>query len=336
MLSPLKRAIASNLFVVTVAVLSVAGCGSNTDQQIDTATKAAPSSTQFPSVKGQTWADVAQTAPKDPQTVVSPAGQTYEQGRNRFSFGLFKVDRSQIPDAKVAIYAAHGHTGTLQGPYPARIESLQTEPAFKSQTVSQDPEAATVAYVSNLKFAKPGEWRLIAMVDDGNGFVPNLLPSIEVGAYPKIPDVGDMAPRIHTPTVADVGDVSKIDTRSPHDTMHDIDFFDAVGKKPTVLLFATPALCTSRVCGPMVDIEEQVKSETNSDVAFIHQEVYNGNDPNKGIRPQLRAYGLQTEPWLFVIDKTGRISTRIEGPFSVADLTDAVAKVEGFHRVAPD
>jgi hypothetical protein len=79
----------------------------------------------------------------------------------------------------------------------------------------------------------------------------------------------------------------------------------------------------------MVDIAEQVHSETSDEVAFIHMEVYNDNDPNKGIRPELKAYGLQTEPWLFVMDSSGKVSTRIEGAFSVGDLEAAVDKARG-------
>jgi hypothetical protein len=108
--------------------------------------------------------------------------------------------------------------------------------------------------------------------------------------------------------------------------MHDTDLADAAGKQPVVLLFATPALCVSRVCGPVVDVAEQVKSEVGEDAAFIHSEVFNDNDPNAGILPQLRAYGLETEPWLFVLDAEGRVSTRIEGAFSVEELRDAVEK----------
>ena len=44
------------------------------------------------------------------------------------------------------------------------------------------------------------------------------------------------------------------------------------------------------------------------DVAFIHQEIYNDNQVNKGLRPQLIAWRLRTEPWTFVIDRSGRIS----------------------------
>jgi hypothetical protein len=45
------------------------------------------------------------------------------------------------------------------------------------------------------------------------------------------------------------------------------------------------------------------------------------------LRPQLRAYNLRTEPWLFVINSDGTISTRIEGAFSVNELKQALDKV---------
>ncbi len=109
--------------------------------------------------------------------------------------------------------------------------------------------------------------------------------------------------------------------------MHNDDLANVLGKKPVVLLFATPALCQSRVCGPVTDVAEQVKQEFGDSVAFIHQEVYNNNQINDGPRPQMTAYGLQTEPWLFVIDRTGKVSTVLQGPFSVQELEAAVQKV---------
>ena len=108
--------------------------------------------------------------------------------------------------------------------------------------------------------------------------------------------------------------------------MHDADLADVLGKEPVVLLFATPALCTSRVCGPVVDIAEEVKSERPDDAAYIHMEIFRDNAPPNP-RPEVLAYGLQTEPWLFVIDSDGRVSTRIEGAFSEAELNAALDKV---------
>src|SRR5206468_6875371 len=123
----------------------------------------------------------------------------------------------------------------------------------------------------------------------------------------QVPGVGDKAIRTHTPTVASVGgDVKKIDTRTPPDDMHDVDLVDSLHRhRPVVLLFATPALCQSRVCGPVVDVAEQVKSEYGNRAEFIHMEIYNDNDLNKGPRPQFTAWGLRHEPILFAINRRG-------------------------------
>jgi len=101
-----------------------------------------------------------------------------------------------------------------------------------------------------------------------------------------------------------------------------------IGRKPVVLLFATPSFCESRLCGPVVDIAEQVREETGDGVAFIHQEVFNENDPSKGVRPELRAFNLETEPWLFVFDAEGKVSSRFEGAFSAKELRAAVREAE--------
>jgi peroxiredoxin len=77
----------------------------------------------------------------------------------------------------------------------------------------------------------------------------------------------------------------------------------------------------------VVDIVEQVKATAPKGVAFIHQEIYKDNQVNKGVRPQVAAWRLASEPWTFVIDRRGRISTRFEGAYSVGELQRAVAKV---------
>ena len=70
-----------------------------------------------------------------------------------------------------------------------------------------------------------------------------------------------------------------------------------------------------------------MKQEFGDRVAFIHQEVYKNNRIQDGPRPQMTAFGLQTEPWLFVIDRTGKVSSVLQGPFSVQELEAAVQKV---------
>jgi hypothetical protein len=51
------------------------------------------------------------------------------------------------------------------------------------------------------------------------------------------------------------------------------------------------------------------------------------NDPNKGVRPQVQAFNLPTESWLFVIDRKGVVRTEIEGAFSAAELRRSVKQV---------
>jgi hypothetical protein len=303
--------------------LSVAGCGED-DKDASSAARA-----RFPAVEGRSLEQIAANVGLDDEIVASPAGQVFRVGENRFPFGLFTAAREQIQDAEVAIYAAHGPAGEVRGPYPARAESLATDPAFEAETTAADPESISVVYVTELKLPARGEWRLLAVIRDGASLRATRLPSIEVGAFPGVPAPAERVPVIHTPTVADVdGDIREIETRVPPDSMHKTDLAEVVGEKPGVLLFATPALCMSRVCGPVVDVAEQVKSEyDDEEVAFIHMEVYRDNSVDKGIRPQLKAFNLPTEPWLFVIDARGRVSTAIEGGFSVRELRDAVDAV---------
>jgi hypothetical protein len=106
--------------------------------------------------------------------------------------------------------------------------------------------------------------------------------------------------------------------------MHAVDFADVVGSKPVALLFSTPQLCQSQVCGPVTDIELQMKSKFGDKMTFIHQEVYVDNDMSKGLRPPLKAFNLPSEPWLFVVDKTGKITARLEGSIGVQQFEDAV------------
>jgi hypothetical protein len=322
------------LITPAVAALALAlplsGCGEDSDESADSLSQPAPPASEFPSPEGRTLEQLAAASGLNEEMVLSPAGAVYVKGENRFGFAAFTLDREPIRDAEVAIYAAPADGGPAKGPYPARIESLATEPEFAARTTTEDPDAAEVVYVSEVEFDREGKWNLIGLVREGDSLSAVRLPGIEVGGHEKIPRPGDKAPVVHTPTVEDVGgDLSEIDTREPHDTQHEEDLADVIGEEPVVLTFATPRLCLSRVCGPMVDIAEQVKSERDDEAAFIHMEIYNDNEVDKGLRPQVRAYGLPTEPWLFIIDENGRVSTALEGVLSVDELHAELDKVTG-------
>jgi len=347
------------LACLLAAALVVAGCGgdsgsSGSGDEAEASSRPAPPKSAFPSAAGKTLQEVVKEADAPSPLVVSPAARVFYRGVNRFPAGVFEPDRSPVSDAEIALYVAKvpraeagigsgkeakGAVARAQkealeaparGPFPAAIETVQTEPAFRAQTTTSDPNAATVVYVTELDFPSDGEWRMAALIRDDGELTATLLPSAIVGEFKRIPRPGDKAPAIHTPTADDAGgDLSEITTRVPPDTQNRVDFADVLGKKPVVLLFATPQFCESRVCGPVVDVAEQVNEEYGEEAEFIHMEIFNENDPSKGVRPQVRAYHLPTEPWVFAIDRQGTIRTAIEGAFGVERLTEAVEGVTG-------
>lgn len=358
----LRRALVPLPCLLAALMLALGGCGGGSGSSggassESAASRPAPPKSDFPSAKGKTLAEVLEAEDAKPsKLVVSPAAETFYTGENRYPFGVFQRDRSQVPDAKVALYFAKvpsskGSAGAkgesakekanreaetrareqpAVGPFPAYIETLRTKPAFRAKTTVDDPDAASVVYATHVDFPSEGEWAVAALIRQGNELTATLLPSANVGAFAHVPRVGQKAPLIHTQTPADVGgDLSKITTRVPPDTQNRVDYADVYGKEPIVLLFATPAFCQSRVCGPVVDVAEQLKALYGDKAAFIHEEIYQDNDPNKGVRPQVRAFHLPSEPWLFAIDRSGRIENEIEGAFGVEELTRVVKGLIG-------
>jgi hypothetical protein len=310
------------LFALCLPAL-LAGCGSSADDS----SRPAPAAAEFPSAKGKTIAELLRDSGAKPtKLVIAPAAQSFTVGENRYPFGVFTPANEQVGDAAVALYFAKSEKGPVTGPLPAQVSSLEVKPAYRA--AGEDPDQAKNVYVvPKVDFDRKGPWLAIAMIKGGNGLEASRVPSPLVGED-SVARIGEKAPVIHTPTAADVGgDLTKIDTRNPHDQMHEVDFADVVGKEPVVLVFATPALCQSRVCGPAVDVAQQVADEYKGRAEFIHMEIYNDNDPNEGVRPQLRAYRLQTEPWTFLIDRDGTIRDRIEGAYGVSELEQAMRSI---------
>lgn len=301
-----------------------AGCGASSSESEEAPTTADAS--EFPAPDGRTVEEI-KAKMGESELVVIPAQQTFRKGTQRVGLGVFELDNTPVPDAEIALYA--GPPGEpAAGPFPVTARSLEPAAPFRSQTTSGDPEAGEWVYTSDVDLEGKGEVRMLAVVNDDGEFSASRIPGVVVDRFPEPPEEGEKAPVINTPTAEDVGgDLSEIDTRQPPSTLHEKDFADVVGKEPAVLLFATPALCTSRVCGPVVDITEEVKAERPDDAAYILMEIFKDNNVEEGVRNQVKEYSLQTEPWLFVVDADGMVSTVIEGPFSKQELEQALDEV---------
>ncbi|HXR60622.1 MAG TPA: hypothetical protein VN732_04780 [Solirubrobacterales bacterium] len=341
-----------------LAASAIAGCGGDPGTADSTAGdgttatgRPAPPKSAFPAPEGRSLREVLKAADGPAEAVVSPAAMAFYPGLNRYPFGVSERDHTPVSDAEVALYYAKvpaperrarskaGNRGQQAkaeaqaldepavGPFPAVTETLATEPAFRARTTSEDADAASVVYAAQLPFSEDGEWRIAAILREGGELKGALLPGVTVGGFRRIPQPGQKAPLVHTPTAQDAGgDLSKITTRIPPDTQNKVDYADALGKEPIVLLFATPQFCQSRVCGPVVDVAEQAQQEFGNKAAFIHMEIYNDNDPAERVRPQVRAFHLPTEPWLFTIDRAGVVRDAVEGAFGLELMHEAVEK----------
>ena len=316
------------LVALLVAAL-VAGCGG-----VDEGSAPAPQPelsgqpADFPKVRGGTLEDIQ--AEKGRSLVFRPTVRDLKRGMNRYGFALYDVAGKQVLGAPVAIYTARQDGKGLHGPYIARSESLKVSGRFQSRTTASDPSAAKAIYVAEVPFHRWGDQIVFAIARLDGRLVMTSPYSADVvrgGVHP--PRVGDRAIRVHTRTLPDVGgNAAQLDTRVPPATdLLQNDLYDVLGKRPVVITFATPALCQTRVCGPVVDIVEQAKARAPRDVVFIHQEIYQDNEVKRGVQGPVAAWRLQTEPWTFVIARSGRIAARFEGAFSLAELERAIAKV---------
>src|SRR5919108_2934637 len=275
-----------------------------------------PQPSDFPATGGKTLQALANQIGGGPE--MGLAGSVFVAGReNRVAFGVIDSSAGFLY-GKTALYVARSPDAKAKGPYVAPADVLVTDAPYRSEQAATEADPFAAVYAAQVPFSKPGTYSVMAvtLVDGKPVAAPGQL-KVTTAARDRIPDVGELAPRVQTDTVASArGNVEAIDTRRPTSTMH-ADFSKVDGSKPVALLFATPQLCQSRVCGPVVDEALQLRAEYGDDIEFIHQEVYTDNDPKKGLRKPLQEFHLQTEPWLFVVGKDGRITARLEGSFGL-------------------
>jgi hypothetical protein len=324
------------VLLLVASVLLVAGCGGHTrtidptqsvptDNGIRAAVQkaAAPTKAMFPAPAGKTLQDVANSLKGGPSLAM--ASSIFTVGSDRMAFGVINKDGTPVY-GETAIYVAPSPDKPAEGPYVAPADVLLTEARYRSRQAAQATDPFVAVYGAQVPFAKNGSYAVLSVTKTAGGLTgaTGTVKVLDKGADP-IPEVGTKMPKIHTDTIESAkGDVSKIDTRIPPDDMHKVDLANVVGKKPVALLVSTPQLCQSRVCGPVTDIAVQMEAKYGGQMDFIHQEVYVDNNPQKGLRPPLVQLHLQSEPWLFVVNRKGEITARLEGSIGVKEFEAAV------------
>src|SRR4029077_20963089 len=153
--------------------------------------------------------------------------------------------------------------------------------------------------------------------------------TVEALAAGHAPMPGTPAPRSRNLVVTDVADLRTLDSSDPPDPrLHQQRIADAIIQgKPQVIEFATPKYCTSRVCGPVVDVVRTLIPVYGDRVVFIHQEIWQAG--MQTFAPTVKGWKLRSEPWIFVVDGGGTVRARFEGLTTRREIEAALRRVLG-------
>jgi hypothetical protein len=240
-------------------------------------------------------------------------------GTGLYTFGLSTPDNRLVTGGAPQVWVAKNDTGRAAGPFPARWFQLE---AYE-QTGDKSPRSPlTGFYGAEVEFPETGNWMVAATleVDGGRAVGRGAVPvAAEVPAA-----VGSKAKPLPTPVAKTAHGRKKICTREPACPLHDVSLDDALAAgRPTVVNFGTPLLCTSQICGPVVDEQMVVAEKLGDKASFVHVEIYPSRSTAKPVRA-LTEYGFTTEPWLLVVDRRGVIQARYEGPVTAGQIEDAL------------
>lgn len=296
---------------IALSCLLLVGCGGSSD---DSKSVAGPGG-------GRTLEELWR-APGDDVAIVAGTAN-HEPGEVRVSFLVVDAESRPVVIPTARVWVARG----LE-----REPFLETTAKLERIGVPGGAEAdATHIYVAHIGLPDPGTYWLLAEPEGGREV--QALGNVIVAESDPVPSVGDAVPESKTPTLASVGgDASAITTRTPPDeSLLRYSVADSLrAGVPFVVTFSTPKFCQSRTCGPVVDVVEEVARRfEDTDVRFIHVEVFEDNDPAKGYNRWMREWGLETEPWTFLVGRDGRVVQRYEGVVSVLELEEAVNTVLG-------
>lgn len=297
------------------------GCGAGDD---DTSPAIiGPSSTE--TIPGQSglpaWVDESLRSEAGADVALVLGSLDFAVGENRVSFLVVRNDGElvQAPTASVR-YGAPDADAVAQT--EATLVPLGPH-SHPEGAEAHDHAEATDLYVAHLETARPGRYWLVV---DPQGQSIQGVGSIDVRERTISPPVGTKAPPSDTPTLAD-GPAEELTTAKPPDVeLLRYSIADSLADGvPFVAVFATPAYCRSRTCGPTVEVVQEVaKAREGSSIRFIHVEIYEDNDPQKGFNRWVREWRLPSEPWVFLVDGEGIIQAKFEGSVSVSELEDAV------------
>jgi hypothetical protein len=254
---------------------------------------------------------------KDDEIKVSPSDTASLPG------GLSLVVSSYVHvtgiDERVTVALLKGDGPyTASGPVAVSIDGKPVEAVLHKDGI------ALPYYLIRHRFDTAGIHDIDAVVQG-----KKLTTPVEVAdaASTKVPVPGKPLVRVATPTVADGRGVNPICTQQPACPLHDVSLDAALDeKRPLAVLFATPALCQSRLCGPVLGNLLAARDEFGAKVRMLHVEIYTDLS-GKTTAPAVDAYGLESEPFLFLAGADGVVRERLDNAYDKLEVRDALTRL---------
>jgi len=253
-----------------------------------------------------------------PDIGVTAGAGDFAPGAVRFPFLVIASNAKPVERPAAAVWVATSRDGKPFQHVSAKLEPIgvpgRSEAAFGG---------VRRIYVAHLRIPRPGRYWLVA---EPQGAGLQALGAIDVSSRSLSVAVGARAPRSDTPTLA-TAPAAQITTSTPPDLplLRYSVAESLAAHVPFVVTFATPKFCTSRTCGPVVDVVEAVRKQFAArGIRFIHVEVFEHNDPTRGYNRWMRQWGLRSEPWVFLVGRDGRVKAKFEGSVSQRELAGAV------------
>ncbi|MBV9934358.1 MAG: thioredoxin family protein [Actinobacteria bacterium] len=293
--------------VVILAAAVLSACGSSSKKSSGAASAKAPAGSMNALAKGRTEYSLVQ------------AQESLPVGKSRFVFGLIpQGGKPKVGGAPLVYVAKKPSDAHPLGPFHATWQAFSA-PKGDAQGVPPFPGF----FVTEVDIPTAGYWGFLA-TDTDNGTPIGGSAGMQVKDQVSAA-IGSKAISEPTPVATTPEEAAKIDTREPPSPMHYISLDAALQNgKPTVLVFATPLLCQSRLCGPVVDEALSVYDQVGVAKAnFVDVEIYPERDANKPTEAFTK-WGFQSEPWVLVIDKDGVIRGRFEGPSTAGEISAAL------------
>jgi hypothetical protein len=258
----------------------------------------------------------ASVAMLGPSTPVNPGVQT-------FSFYLAATQTGPITQASPRVWVARSDTAGAMGPTPGVWYPMNGYD--ETHDTSPRSPLAVGVYSARIDLPSPGVWIVAAEIKSGGRRLVGT-QAVSVTNQPIPGGIGTHAVDAPTPVATTRRSAEEICTRRPPDPMHYVSLDDALRNGlPTVVVFATPLLCASQTCGPVVDEQILVFEKYGPSRAnFIHvEEFLPGRDLKpppptvENLSPAFKAWKFDTEPWVIIIDRRGVVRARL-GPGATA------------------